>query len=220
MPKPSPRIAKLSLSANGWANSRSAYSLSSLTSVSANVSLLEPSFEPFRNASLVREAAATEVAAELEADVAVRREAGREAALHPLHVVRRLQALEADRRLELADRQLRGRVEARGDVGVLDHRAALAEVRHELEVVDAAERALDGRAHAGRLKAVDARRQGRSRRGSARRGAACRAASWFLPSADRRLKPFGPALTTAVDSLAAAAASSLISSLRSSTRIF
>ena len=33
--------------------------------------------------------------------------------------------------------------------------------------------------------------------------------SWFLPSADCRLKPFGPALTTGVDSLAAAAASSV-----------
>ena len=32
--------------------------------------------------------------------------------------------------------------------------------------------------------------------------------SWFLPSADRRLKPLGPALTTARRLLAAAAASS------------
>jgi hypothetical protein len=50
-PNPSPRSAKLSLSANGCVNRRSAHSLSSLMSVSVKASLLPPSFEPFRNAA-------------------------------------------------------------------------------------------------------------------------------------------------------------------------
>src|SRR5688572_32588911 len=52
---------------------------------------------------LVREAPFAEVAAELQADVAVRGETRRIAALYPFHVVRGLKTLESYRRLELAE---------------------------------------------------------------------------------------------------------------------
>ncbi len=48
MPKPRPRMTKLSLSANGCVKRRSAYSLSSLMSRSVKVSLLPPSLLPLR----------------------------------------------------------------------------------------------------------------------------------------------------------------------------
>ena len=43
----------------------------------------------------------------------------------------------------------------RRDVGVLDHRAALAEIRHELEVVNVTEGAFDRRPHPRRLPGID-----------------------------------------------------------------
>ncbi len=95
-----------------------------------------------------------QVAAHLDAEVAVRREAGGEGAGDEAEVVRRLQALEAHRRLELAGGHLERRREATGHVRVLDHGAALAEVRREPEVVDAADRALDDRPDARRLPRV------------------------------------------------------------------
>src|SRR5688500_12645310 len=104
---------------------------------------------------LVREAPFAEVAAELQADVAVRGETRRIAALYPFHVVRGLKTLESYRRLELAEHKLCGRVELRVHVRVLDDGSALAEVRHDAEVEDACERAFDGRAHARRLERVD-----------------------------------------------------------------
>jgi hypothetical protein len=103
---------------------------------------------------LVSQLVAAYAAGDLHANVAIRDELGRIRALDEANVGRRLQALEPDRRLELAGGELEVRREAPGDVGVLDHRLALREVRREPEVINAADRPLDDRPHAAQQELV------------------------------------------------------------------
>ena len=72
------------------------------------------------------------------------------------HVRRRQQPLLAERRLLLAGAQVEDLGEARVEVGVLHHRGAAAEVRHDPEVEDLEERRLDDGTRPPQQERVDA----------------------------------------------------------------
>src|SRR5262249_55393013 len=90
-----------------------------------------------------------QVAAELEARVTVGRELVRDRALREEQVGGRLQALEAERRLELAAAQRHPWLEGVDvEVGVVELRLVVPEVGHDLVVEVLVDRALDDRPHA------------------------------------------------------------------------
>src|SRR3954465_9017664 len=100
---------------------------------------------------------AREVAADLDAEVAVGHQVGGQGALDEQQVGGRLQALEAHGRLEFAGADAEGRVEARLHVGVLEHGLTLAEVGHDAEVEDLVDRPLEDRPHAAQDEGLDLR---------------------------------------------------------------
>ncbi len=98
-------------------------------------------------------------AGQLRPDVAIRQQVAGQCRFHEAGVLLELQAFQADRGLELARLQSHPWREARVDPGVLDDRLALAEVRHQAEVIDVVHRALEDRASAAHEKGVGRRRR-------------------------------------------------------------
>ncbi len=88
------------------------------------------------------------LAVEHQADIAIGHERGRQRALDEHQVGGRLQPLEAERRLELADAHARRPRKARIQVGVLQDRRPGAEVGHDPEVEQPEGRGLEDRTHA------------------------------------------------------------------------
>ena len=84
----------------------------------------------------VRHPLAGDVAEDARAQIAVRRDVGRRAAFDEGQLRRRLQPLEAELRLVLADAQLQPRRKPCVSIGVVEHGLAPAEVGHQLEVED------------------------------------------------------------------------------------
>ena len=109
-------------------------------------------------ADLVLDPRPGQIAVELHADVTVRHEARRQAALDEPHVGRRLQPLEADRRLELSEAQVERRVRLRLGVRVVQHDLATAEVRHQPQAEVLVRRGLQDRPHAAQQEGARARR--------------------------------------------------------------
>src|SRR5439155_23214513 len=97
------------------------------------------------------------VAVELESDVAVRHQSGRQGALDEDDVAGRLQPLQTDGRLEFPRPQPHPWRESPVDVGVLQDRLPLAEVRHDPEVEELADGPFDDRPGAAELEGVGRR---------------------------------------------------------------
>ena len=113
---------------------------------------------PVEDARRVGEDAARELAVDLDPEVAIRDDRGRERALDEVDRRGRLQALEAHGRLVLADLDLQPRRGLEVQPGVLEHRDASAEVGHHAKLEVAAERALQDRPHAAQGEGVDRER--------------------------------------------------------------
>ncbi len=113
------------------------------------------------DADVVVDDAASDVAPQREADVAIGGQILGQRALDDRQVGVGLQALEAERRLELAGAQ--AQVRRRMDVGVAveDHRRAAREVGDETEVRDTEQRAVDRRPEPAQQERVQTIREGR-----------------------------------------------------------
>src|SRR4051812_28982544 len=96
----------------------------------------------------VAQDATVDVTAQLEANVPVGNQVGRKAALGEDDVGGRLQPLQADRRLELAQANREGGREVDVTVGVEEHRLALGEVGHDSEAEVLPDRGLEDRTSA------------------------------------------------------------------------
>src|SRR5688500_5151484 len=104
----------------------------------------------------VRHVARGQVAVHHHTEIAIGHQQGRHRALDERHLSRRDQALEAERRLELARTNLELRMEAHVDIRVLQNGGAAAEVRHYPHVEDPVHRCLDDRAYPSEDEAVAA----------------------------------------------------------------
>ena len=111
---------------------------------------------------MIAEPAAQQIAAELHADIAIRNQFIRQRALHKARVGVALQALQSQRRLELARSDREPRFKARGDIGILHDGLASGEVRHDAKIHEAAQRAFDDGTHLTQQERVAARSQRRA----------------------------------------------------------
>ena len=146
------------------------------------------------------------------AHIAIRHECGRQRALDERQLGRRHQALEPERRLELARADLEVGTEAGVEVGVLQHGRAAAEIGHDAEVELVEQRGLDDRPDPAHHEGVDSRALVvLEKEAAVRLNVTAKAAGGSEPSAERNEKPSRAAWTTGPDFAAAAACSLSIS---------